>query len=490
MHTTALVVVSGLAAAAAADTVRGVLVFSRHGDRTSKHYGNQVLTSLGAQQVFQVGSDYRARYLASDSPHRIQGISEFQYVPSQVYASAPDSSILLDTATAFLQALYPPLGDIKPSVASQNLANGSSVSAPLSGYQYVTLHGIDDDSPETVWLKGEDNCPAVTSAQADFKTSAEYATRLASTRDFYRSLHFAVPDAYPSPDALSYAKAYDIFDLINVARIHNASSPAANVTDEQFFQLRTLADSAEFGANFNASQPARSIHGSTFAGSVLSHLNQTVSSPSTNPKLTLLAGSYDTFLAFFGLANLTAASPDFYGLPDYASTMSFELFTPGNGTTSDESTSGFDAADLRVRFLFRNGTEGTLTAFPLFGSGKADLSWEEFAAGMRQRGISTVEGWCGACQSEVSFCAAYRDDVAGSGAAVSSGGTDWKTGSGIAVLVIMSLSLAANLLFVCGWLYRMRRDKQAERRRVEMLASETAGKGSMSVRSHDGKQSV
>ncbi|KAG7288369.1 hypothetical protein NEMBOFW57_007900 [Staphylotrichum longicolle] len=441
---------AGLVSTAVAETVHGVVVFSRHGDRTTKHFGAQVLTPLGAQQCFQVGSEYRARYFASDSPHRINGISEFQHVAAQVWASAPDQSILLGTATSFLQGLYPPLGDIQASDVSMQLANSSSVSNPLSGYQYVTLHGINDDSPETVWIKGDDDCPVVAAASADFKTSAEYKSRLASTRDFYRSLYPLVHEIYLSADNLSYAKAYDIFDVINVENLHNATSPARNVTADQLFQLRTLADSAEFGLNYNNSQPARSLHARTLAASVLSHLNETVNSAGQNPKFALLAGSYDTFLAFFGLANLTAASPDFFGLPDYASTMAFELFTPG---------AAFDKDDLHVRYLFKNGSTGAIKSFPLFGSGKADcvgrLCQRHAAARPEHRGgvvqrlpergrllrrvqqRRQVRRGC-----HVVCCWWWRDD-----SVLSRGGS-------IAVLVVMAVAILGNLIWAAMWLVR------------------------------------
>ncbi|KAK4040675.1 histidine phosphatase superfamily [Parachaetomium inaequale] len=476
MHTSTLAL-TGLAATAAAETIHGALVFSRHGDRTTKHFGSQVLTSLGAKQVFQVGSDYRSRYLSSSSAQRIRGISEFEYVPAQVYASAPDAPILLDTATAFLQGLYPPLGDIQPTLAAQDLANGSSVESPLTGYQYVTLHGINDDSPETVWIKGDDSCPVITAAAAEFKQSAEYHSRLSSTKDFYESLYPLVADAYPSASDLSYAKAYDIFDLINVAHIHNKTSPAQQVTDAQLLQLRTLADSAEFGLNYNASQPARSIHAETFAGAVLSHLNQTVSSAAHTPKLTVLAGSYDTFLAFFGLANLTAVSGDFYGLPDYASTMAFELFTPGE----DQD---LDTAALHVRYLFRNGTAGALEQFPLFGSGKADLPWAEFVTAMQQVGVSTTEEWCGLCESKAVFCAAYGDE----GVSVTGGNGEETVsrGSWIAVLVVMAVAIAGNLVWAAMWLVKSRRAREEQKMAA---AVEAAPRGSESVRSYD-KESV
>lgn len=413
---------------------------------TTKHYGAQALTFLGAQQNFQVGSDYRARYLAAGSPHRIFNVSEFNYVSSQLYASAPDQGILLNTATAFLQGLYPPLVGLKPDVSTQTLNNGTAGAGPVGGYQYVILHGEPANSPDTIWIKGDDGCPVVTEASDSFEDSIEFKTRLAATRDFYRGFFPVLQSVYDyrSADNMSYVKAYDIFDLINVARIHNATSPARNVTDDELFQLRTLADGAEFGYNFNASQPERSVHARTLAGAMLGQLNQTVTSKG-KLKFSLLAGSYDTLLAFFGVANLTSASPDFFGLPDYASTMALELFTA-------EDAPAFPAdpnASLRVRFLFRNGTAGALTAFPLFGTGRDSLSWPDFVAGMKGRAITTAKDWCGVCQSTVSFCAAY-DDGGGKDANPAGPGSGGGSGISNAVAGVIGAMVTLGVVAIVG----------------------------------------
>ncbi|TQN74093.1 Prostatic acid phosphatase, partial [Colletotrichum shisoi] len=417
MHYNTVALASLLAGTAVAETIHGVLVFGRHGDRTTKHYGAQSLTSLGAQQCFEVGSDYRSRYLESDSPHRILDISEDKYVPSQVYASAPDQAILLNTATSFLQGLYPPLVDLNAEVATSTLNNGSTSTSPLNGYQYVLLRGKNSNSPDTIWIKGDDGCPANAAAYEAFEASDEFRTRVAETRDFYAGFYDVLESVYDyRPENMTYENAYDIFDLVNVARIHNSTSLARNVTDEELHRLRALADSAEFGYNFNASQPDRSIRARTLTAGILAQLNQTVASEG-KLKFSLLSGSYDTFLAFFGLADLIAVSDDFYGLPDYASTMAFEL------VSDDAATFPADVdADLRVRFLFRNSTYGELTAFPLFGTGEETLSWPRFVGEMQERAISTVGEWCSACSSLVSFCAAYQDEAASSSSSSGGGG--------------------------------------------------------------------
>lgn len=118
-------------------------------------------------------------------------------------------------------------------------------------------------------------------------------------------------------------------------------------------------------------------------------------------KFSLLAGSYDAFLAFFGLAGLTEVSESFYGLPDYASTMAFELYSPETRTSFPEEK------DLWVRFLFKNGTAGGLDSWPLFGTGRESLSWGEFTREMKGRAIGSAEEWCSACGSSDGFCATY-----------------------------------------------------------------------------------
>ncbi|KAF4983039.1 hypothetical protein FZEAL_1464 [Fusarium zealandicum] len=396
-----------LVSTAAAETIHGVVVFSRHGDRSTKWYGAQSLTSLGAEQNFQVGSDYRSRYLSSDSDSQILGISEDEYKPSQIFASAPDQGILMNTATAFLQGLYPPLADIDPEIVSQTLNNGSESEAPLDGYQYVRLQTISDNSPDTIWIKGDDACPKYITASKAFMDSDVFAQRTDDTKDFYEGFYDVLSDGVYNlqPENMTYRNAYNIFDLVNVARIHNESSPARNVSDADLLQLRALADSAELGLNWNASDPARAIGAETLSGAVLAQLNQTVTSEG-KLKFSLFAGSYDTFLAFFGLAGLLDESPDFHGLPDYASTMAFELFTDKD---ADEFPSD-PAKDLRVRWLFRNSTAGELEPFPLFGAGEDSLSWTRFVSEMEERSITDVGDWCTQCGAKEDFCAAYKTD--------------------------------------------------------------------------------
>jgi prostatic aicd phosphatase len=202
------------------------------------------------------------------------------------------------------------------------------------------------------------------------------------------------------PDSeIGFQTAYNIFDYLNVGYIHN-STIFANLSSDDLFQLRTLADSQSFDLVYNVSSPNASIGGETLAYLVLNYLNQTVSQSSPSLKVTYFPTAYTVQLAFWGLSNMTAASPNFYGLPDYASAMAFELRRPAGST-------GF--SDLTVRFGFRNGSDPSspLIYFPMFGTNETDMSWTQWSANMKNISISSDTTWCTTCNSTLPFCTGF-----------------------------------------------------------------------------------
>jgi len=87
------------------ETVRSVVIFSRHGDRTAKIVGPTKLTTLGKTQIYASGEFYRARYLDSNSTHFIKGISGGEYVAKDVFASAPDQVLPILSMTGWNTAI-------------------------------------------------------------------------------------------------------------------------------------------------------------------------------------------------------------------------------------------------------------------------------------------------------------------------------------------------------------------------------------------------
>jgi hypothetical protein len=362
----------------------------------------------------------------------------------------------MSTATAFLQGLYPPLSDVAPALATETLNDGTKSTGPLDGYQYVLLQSISESSPNTIWIKGDEGCPAYAASSKAFQQSDVFMQRDEETRAFYRGFYEVLADGVYNiePENVTYANAYDVFDLINVARIHNASSAAVNVTDEDLFQLRTLADSAELGKNWDQSDANRSIGAATLSAAILNQLGMTIASQG-ELKFSLMAGSYDTFLSFFGLSKLLEVSNDFYGLPLYASTMAFELY-------ADSDSEDFPAEDdLRVRFLFKNGTDGEMKSFSLFGTGEETLSYATFVDKMNDNAITSVGTWCDRCQSEASFCAAYR----GVSAIGVDENTDNKGGMSNVVAGVIGAMVTLGVVAVAGAVafVLMKRRKQSTR---------------------------
>ncbi|KMU82999.1 hypothetical protein CIHG_00781 [Coccidioides immitis H538.4] len=154
--TLAAILASLLATGASAETVLGAYIFSRHGDRTSKSTLPTVLTDLGYSQVYVTGQYYRERYLSDSSGSRIKGINPDIITPGQLAAFAPADEVLQNSATAFFQGLYPPVGN----VAKSTLRNGTDIEAPMNGYQLMAIEQTfaGGNSEKLAWLQGASKC--------------------------------------------------------------------------------------------------------------------------------------------------------------------------------------------------------------------------------------------------------------------------------------------------------------------------------------------
>lgn len=191
---------------AQAEDVLGVYIFHRHGDRTAKKFEPVRLTALGADQVYSSGSFYRSRYVDSEAERRIQGLSSENVATNQLDVTSPIDSVLHNSATVFLQGLYPPTGD------SETLANGTRVEAPLGGYQYIPVHAVDDaasaDKAESnSWLQGTSGCSNAVISSNNYFASKDYLDLVDETGNFYKGLQPVVKDIF-SKDDLNYKNAY------------------------------------------------------------------------------------------------------------------------------------------------------------------------------------------------------------------------------------------------------------------------------------------
>ncbi|ROV99539.1 hypothetical protein VMCG_06336 [Cytospora schulzeri] len=441
-----------------AETVLGAYIFHRHGDRTTKSYKPTKLTALGAEQVYTSGAWYRNRYIASNSTNPIFNMASDIALLSQMSITAPSDNVLQQSANGFTQSLYPPAG----SAAYETLANGQRIQAPLDGYQYIPVNMVSSaasssDSENSGWLQGSSGCAKAVISSNNYFESNEYTDLLSKTSTFYQDLLPVYNSTFDSSSA-TYKNAYTIFDYVHVSEIHNQSIPSDGLlTNETLFQLQTLADTHEWGLAYNESEPVRAIAGAVLAAQILEALNTTMTSSlqkTSSQKLGVQFGAYASFMSFFGLANMPAASSDFKGIVDYASSMAFELVTNTTVDGADAPTT-VDPADVSVRFLFSNGSasdSNPAQEFPLFGQSETLVSWNDFVTNMQGFAIGDTPSWCQACGNTTGICASsVSSSSSGSGSGSSksgSGGGSISPGAAAAAGVVSMLGFV--LLLMAG----------------------------------------
>jgi hypothetical protein len=189
MHMQSLFLISLLPQLQAAETVLGAYIFHRHGDRTTKSYPPTQLTALGYQQVYQSGEFYRSRYITNGTT-QLYGVSTDVVKNSQLSVQTAVNTVLQNSATGFLQGLYPPVG---VTLGSQTLANGTSIEEPLGGYQLVPVSVLASEnsianSGDSTWLEGNSGCENAIVSSNDYFTSADYLSLLSSTGPFYQTI--------------------------------------------------------------------------------------------------------------------------------------------------------------------------------------------------------------------------------------------------------------------------------------------------------------
>ncbi|KAJ4271765.1 hypothetical protein NW762_000471 [Fusarium torreyae] len=433
-----LLFLSSLSSFAVAEDVLGLYIFHRHGDRTAKAWKPVNFTALGADEVHSSGAWYRDTYVSEDAERKIKGVSADSAVLSQLDVTSPVDAVLQNSALVFLQGLYP------PTKQAETLANGSKVEAPLSGYQYIPIASVesaasDKNSESSAWLQGNSGCTNAEASSNEYFSSSDYKQIYKDTEKFYQDLVPVIGKTY-GKDAANFQNAYTIFDLINVARIHNSSIPSDDLlTESTLDKLYNYASIHEWNLAFNRSEPVRAIAGSVLAGQILEAL-EPIAEGKKGPRVNVQFGAYAAFMAFFGLAELDKTNSDFMGVVDYASSMAFELVTNATKPTAD---------DVSVRFYFANGTaaEHTPKLFPLFNGKETTISWKDFKDGMNEFAIEDTKHWCKLCGNTDGTCASGSDDDEDSASSQSSSGG---SGNGVSKPVAGVIGALVTLVVILG----------------------------------------
>ncbi|KAG6824621.1 hypothetical protein H0H93_001819, partial [Arthromyces matolae] len=142
--------------------VLGVIVIARNGDRYNYYQdpytyagSNAESTVLGAVESYQLGTTLRQTYFDPSSPSYINGIRSDLVDNNEVKVRVKggvEGSVVLDSAIALLQGLFPPNPENKIQ-----LANDTTIVAPLGGYQYVPVETVEPDNDRS--LESWTDCP-------------------------------------------------------------------------------------------------------------------------------------------------------------------------------------------------------------------------------------------------------------------------------------------------------------------------------------------
>lgn len=361
----------------------GVVLLTRHGDREGFYQDpttytpyNTALTPLGNQQEFQLGQLLRARYLNASSPFFIPGMNTTLANETEILIRADaggEPGVIFNSAVALLQGLFPPTGDYNTT-----LANGSTVTGPLGGYQTVPIKSVDSNND--VSLEGWVSCNSFVTATNVFYNSSAFAQKAAEHADFISSL-----PKYLDGRPATLQNMWNIFDFMNVESIHDSNFVKA-LPPTYLAQARDLANWHEYNI-FSSPQlnGVGNIAGRTILPSILNGF-ASIANPSDPLKFFYQAISYKPFISLFNMTGIAEMNPELAGIVNYAAAVALEVRqSPG--------------APPVLRLNFKNGTDDDDFKTYNFLNSSGDVPLSVFVNHVASSTVNDTATWCGVCQN-------------------------------------------------------------------------------------------
>ncbi|KAH7913424.1 histidine phosphatase superfamily [Hygrophoropsis aurantiaca] len=361
--------------------VLGVVLIVRHGDRQGFYQDPDTytptataITPLGNAEEYQLGTYLRAIYLNATSPSYIPGISTGLFNQTQVFIQADlggEDGVVYDSCVSLTQGLWPPTtsNDI-------TLANGTTVTAPLGGYQaFETV-----DPNESVSLEGFEYCNSFNTQTTDFYNSSEFQQKAAESATFLSLL-----PPYLDGRSVTLQNMWNIFDFMNVQSIHNAAFAKA-LPPTFLAQARALANWHEYNVFSSPSiDGIGNIAGQTLLPTILNGFSG-IMDPTNPVKLSITAIAYKPFLSFFNMSGVAEANPQLAGIINYAAALALEVRQPSSG------------GEPVIRFNFKNGTDSDFITYN-FLNRTGDVPLSAFIETMAPASLNTTAQWCSVCQN-------------------------------------------------------------------------------------------
>lgn len=401
-------------------TVWAVFGFNVHGDSTPAVLSEpKTLTPFGARNLYDVGSNFRSRYIIGGSVKAqntwVQDLNQHKLDPEQVRIYSTSEQFNEASALAFMQGLYPPTGDEDQSYTYLDdtyiLSNGTIVSSPLNDYQYPRIYASSLADPGSILVAGQADCDKHQELEQEYQASAEFQRIDSENAQFYSDMYDLALEGVMSEVSVGYARAADVYEYLEYNYLHNESLMTA-LSSHDLQRARVLANQYTYATNGNVTvsgnddnDRVRAIAGRTLSRLILQSLLMNIETEGSASKMTLVFGGVEPIVAFAGLTQLASTmNSQFYGMPVLGSSMILELFSM-SPTSSDVYPK---PSDLYVRLLFRNSSsshEG-FTQYPLFGysPSQIELPFNEFAAALGEFMLPSTKAWCDACNSSPIFC--------------------------------------------------------------------------------------
>jgi hypothetical protein len=362
--------------------VLGVIVLARNGDRYGYYQdpytylaSNTETTALGEVQSFQLGSLLRSTYLDSSSPSYIEGMRNDIVDNSEIKVRVKagfEGPVVFDSAIALLQGLFPPNPNNKIV-----LANETTITAPLNGYQYVPVETVEPGNDRS--LEPWTNCPSFENHVKQFYSSSEFAQKSKDAQPFFKNVKDFV---FGRPTALE--NAWNIYDFVNTQLTHNRTY-AHRLPP-------TLLEQARSFANFHESQifsdkdinGVGNIAGRTMLHTILTALER-IAFNGDPLQFLLIETTYQAFISLFHQTGIINDHPDMFGIPEYASALAIEL----------RRGSPPDLRDF-LRVKFKNGSTESFEDVHVFGH-HADIPLTEFIYRAENAAITSNRQWRQVC---------------------------------------------------------------------------------------------
>ncbi|KAJ5127781.1 Histidine phosphatase superfamily clade-2 [Penicillium atrosanguineum] len=401
--------------------VWGVFAYTIHGESTptvlTVSPGSKVLTDFGANQLQAAGSSFRDRYVpnfdGNSSETAIMYLTPGFLNAKDVNVFSMADQYVSASAQAFMQGLYPPLGDSNIS-SSDSTGNATIDMAPLDGYQYAHIVTLGESDPSSVMVDGSAKCDMHQTVEAEYNASSDAMRITMESVDFYIGiLDDALSQAFDATTA-TYRNAPEVSEYMDYEAVHN-SSFMETVSDSDLRRARWLADQYTYATNGQDSSvtsslstigPVNPIAGQTLASSLLNAFGTNIEHFGTHQQLTLLFGNDAPAVALASLMGMASQQQsNFYSRPAQGASLIFELYS----FESDEVYPSWPGADnLYVRFYLHNGTDSSteFESFSFFGYGPSIeyVPWTEFKSELETFAVSSTQEWCTRCDAQSIFC--------------------------------------------------------------------------------------